>query len=64
MLTELSDIAEPYGVKIALEFVGHPQCTVNTFEQAYDIVNTVNRDNVGLVLTVSTFMQWVQILKA
>ncbi|QHZ45010.1 MULTISPECIES: 2-keto-myo-inositol isomerase [unclassified Bacillus (in: firmicutes)] len=49
VLTELSDIAEPYGVKIAVEFVGHPECTVNTFSQAYDILNTVNRDNVGLV---------------
>lgn len=49
VLKELSDIAEPYGVKIALEFVGHPQCTVNTFNQAYDIVETVNRENVGLV---------------
>ncbi|ASB91439.1 2-keto-myo-inositol isomerase [Bacillus sonorensis] len=49
VLTELSDIAEPYGVKIALEFVGHPQCTVNTFRQAYDIVSAVSRDNVGLV---------------
>ena len=50
VLKELSDLAEPYGVKIALEFVGHPQCTVNTFGQAYDIVEAVNRDNVGLVL--------------
>lgn len=50
VLTELSDIAEPYGVKIAVEFVGHPQCTVNTFGQAYDIVEAVNRENVGLVL--------------
>lgn len=50
VLKELSDIAEPYGVKIAVEFVGHPQCTVNTFGQAYDIVETVNRQNVGLVL--------------
>ncbi|WP_045513121.1 2-keto-myo-inositol isomerase [Bacillus amyloliquefaciens] len=49
VLTELSDIAEPYGVNIALEFVGHPQCTVNTFEQAYDIVDVVGRENVGLV---------------
>ncbi|MGM7723813.1 2-keto-myo-inositol isomerase [Metabacillus sp. Hm71] len=49
VLKELSDIAEPYGVKIAVEFVGHPQCTVNTFGQAYDIVETVNRENVGLV---------------
>jgi 2-keto-myo-inositol isomerase len=50
VLTELSDLAKPYGVKIALEFVGHPQCTVNTFGQANDIVETVNRENVGLVL--------------
>ncbi|MFD2215566.1 2-keto-myo-inositol isomerase [Metabacillus endolithicus] len=50
VLKELSDLAEPYGVKIALEFVGHPQCTVNTFGQAYDIVQTVDRQNVGLVL--------------
>jgi len=49
VLKELSDIAEPYGVKIAVEFVGHPQCTVNTFGQAYDIVQTVDRENVGLV---------------
>lgn len=50
VLTELSDIAEPYGMKIAVEFVGHPHCTVNTFGQAYDIVEAVNRENVGLVL--------------
>ncbi|WP_368658831.1 2-keto-myo-inositol isomerase [Metabacillus halosaccharovorans] len=50
VLKELSDLAKPYGVKIALEFVGHPQCTVNTFGQAYDIVEAVGRGNVGLVL--------------
>lgn len=50
VLKELSDIAEPYGIKIAVEFVGHPECTVNTFSQAYDIVEAVDRENVGLVL--------------
>jgi 2-keto-myo-inositol isomerase len=50
VLRELSDLAKPYGIKIAVEFVGHPQCTVNTFGQAYDIVEEVARDNVGLVL--------------
>lgn len=50
VLTELSALAEPYGIKVALEFLGHPQATVNTFSQGYDIVQTVNRDNVGLVL--------------
>ncbi len=49
VLKELSMIAEPYDVKIAVEFIGHPQATVNTFAQAYDIIQTVNRENVGLV---------------
>ncbi|WP_167629941.1 sugar phosphate isomerase/epimerase family protein [Listeria valentina] len=49
VLTELSNLAKPYGVKIAVEFIGIPENTVNTFEQAYEIVRTVDRDNVGLV---------------
>jgi len=50
VLRELSDLAAPYGIGVAVEFVGHPQCTVNTFGQAYDIVKAVDRANVGLVL--------------
>lgn len=50
VLTELSDLAKPYDIKIAVEFIGHPQCTVNTFSQGYDIVQAVDCDNVGLVL--------------
>ena len=50
VLRELGAVAEPYGIRLAVEFVGHPQCTINTFGQAYDIVKAVNRDNVGLVL--------------
>ncbi|GMA60803.1 2-keto-myo-inositol isomerase [Alicyclobacillus fastidiosus] len=50
VLRELSDLAAPYGVKIAVEFIGHPQCTVNTFGQAYEIITVVDRENVGLVL--------------
>ncbi|MCL6600471.1 MAG: 2-keto-myo-inositol isomerase [Alicyclobacillus macrosporangiidus] len=50
VLKELSDIATPYGVKIAVEFIGHPECTVNTFGQCYDIVQLVDRENVGIVL--------------
>ncbi|GAE27973.1 inosose isomerase [Halalkalibacter wakoensis JCM 9140] len=49
VLTQLSDLAEPYGVKIALEFIGIPENTVNTFAQAYEIVKEIDRDNVGLV---------------
>jgi 2-keto-myo-inositol isomerase len=50
VLHELADIAEKYSIRLAIEFVGHPQCTINTFGQAYDIVQAVNRNNVGLVL--------------
>ncbi len=49
-LHELAELAEPYGVKLALEFVGYPNCSVNTLGQAYDIVQEVNRPSVGLVL--------------
>ena len=49
-LNDLADIAEKYGVKLAYEFVGYPSCSVNTFGQTYDIIKTLNRDSVGLVL--------------
>lgn len=50
VLNELADIAKEYDVKLAYEFVGYPNCSVNTFGQTYDIVQAVNRDNVGMVL--------------
>jgi len=50
VLHELSDIAAPYGMKLAFEFVGYPSCSVNTLEQAYDIVAAADRENVGFVL--------------
>ncbi|MCM3729409.1 sugar phosphate isomerase/epimerase [Neobacillus cucumis] len=49
VLTHLSDLAKPYGVKIAMEFIGIQENTVNTFAQAYSIVKAIDRDNVGLV---------------
>ena len=50
VLLELSDIADKYSMKLAFEFVGYPNCTVNNFAHAYEIVETVNRDNVGIVV--------------
>ena len=50
VLREMSDISAPYGMQLAFEFVGYPACSVNTLEQAYDIVAAVDRDNVGFVL--------------
>lgn len=37
-------------MKLAFEFVGYPNLCVNTFGQAYDIVEAVDMDNVGIVL--------------
>lgn len=49
-LNILADIAAKHDTKLAFEFVGYPNCSVNTFGQAYDIVKAVNKDNVGVVL--------------
>ncbi|MCD8820664.1 isomerase [Staphylococcus gallinarum] len=50
VMTEFATLAEAYHIKIALEFLGAPYATVNTFQQAYDIVEDVAKPNVGLVL--------------
>jgi len=50
VLNDLADISDSYDVKLAYEFVGYPNCSVNTFGQTYDIVKAVNRDSVGMVL--------------
>lgn len=49
-LRQLSDAARPYGIKLALEYMGLPISSVKTFNQALDIVNEVGRDNVGILL--------------
>jgi 2-keto-myo-inositol isomerase len=49
-LRQLSDAARPYGVKLALEYMGVPASSVKTFKQALAIVNEVGRDNVGILL--------------
>lgn len=55
VIHDLAEIAQPFGMQLAFEFIGHPQCCVNTFAQGYDIVRTVSRENVGLVLDLFHF---------
>jgi 2-keto-myo-inositol isomerase len=50
ILRELSLIARPYGVRLAYEFLGFADCTVNSLAQCAAIVEKVARPNVGLVL--------------
>ena len=50
VLEELSRIAESFGVGLAFEFLGQPECSVRTLEDAARIVESLARPNVGLVL--------------
>lgn len=50
VLAELGHLAEQHGVALAFEFLGQPDCSVQTLEQANEIVEQLARPNVGLVL--------------
>jgi len=50
VMEELLEIAKPYGMKFAFEFCGSPSCSVNTFGQAYRLVQKLNNPDVGLIL--------------
>lgn len=50
VLRELSDIAAPYGAKLAFEPIGNRRWCVRTIHEAAEIIKAVNRDNVGLTL--------------
>jgi 2-keto-myo-inositol isomerase len=50
VLRELASIAERHGIALAFEFLGQKECSVQTLELAAEIVETVNRRNIGLVI--------------
>jgi 2-keto-myo-inositol isomerase len=50
VLRELASIAERHGVSLAFEFLGQPDCSVQTLDLAREIVEKVNRRNIGLVI--------------
>lgn len=49
-LRYLSDKVAPHGIRISLEFCGVPTCSINQFGTAYDVVEAVDRGNVGITL--------------
>jgi len=49
-LNILADIGKKYNVRLAVEFLGFEETSINTFGQCYDILEELNRDDVGLVL--------------
>ena len=50
VLNELCDIAAVSHVSLALEFLGQADCSVQNLDLAHEIVRTVNRKNLGLVI--------------
>ncbi len=50
VLNELADIAEPYGVSLAFEFLGQADCSVQTLDLCNEIVEKVDRKSVGNVI--------------
>jgi 2-keto-myo-inositol isomerase len=50
VLRELGAIADRHGVKLAFEFLGQTDCSVQTLDLANEIVSKVARPGVGLVI--------------
>jgi len=50
VLNELGEIAAKHGVGLGFEFLGQPDCSVQTLALANEIVGQVSRPNVGLVI--------------
>ena len=50
VLRELASIAEREGVALAFEFLGQKDCSVQKLDLADEIVEKVNRRNIGLVI--------------
>lgn len=50
VLNKLSDIAKPFGVKLAFEPIGDTRWCVRSLQQCLDIINEVDRENVGIAL--------------
>ena len=48
VLQELSEIAKPYGINLAFEFLGYGWCSVRTPRGAYEIILETARQNVGM----------------
>jgi 2-keto-myo-inositol isomerase len=50
-------------MRISLEFCGAPNCSINQFKTAYDVVEEVGRENVGITLDTFHFHEMCSDLK-
>ncbi|MDE3089821.1 MAG: sugar phosphate isomerase/epimerase, partial [Chloroflexota bacterium] len=54
-LRAMGEIAVPFGVNLAFEFLGFPWCSVQTVAQGWEIVKMTDRANVGMVIDTCHF---------
>jgi len=52
VLTELAELGDPYGMRLAFEPIGFADCTVRSIRHAWKIVQKADRKNIGLTLDV------------
>ena len=50
VLNDLGDIAHRYGVSLAFEFLGQTDCSVQTLDLAKEIIEIIDRPNIGVVI--------------
>jgi 2-keto-myo-inositol isomerase len=55
VLRDLSSIARFYGIKLSFEFLGFGWCSVRTPRAAFEIIQKVDRENIGLTLDAAHF---------
>lgn len=54
-LQALSDIAAPYGIRLAFEFIGYGGFSVRTPRGAWEIIQAAGRDDIGMVFDIAHF---------
>jgi 2-keto-myo-inositol isomerase len=55
VLRDLSNIAHLYGINLSFEFLGFGWCSVRTPRAAFEIIQKVDRDNIGLTIDAAHF---------
>jgi 2-keto-myo-inositol isomerase len=55
VLRDLSDIARLYNINLSFEFLGFGWCSVRTPRAAFEIIQKVERDNIGLTIDAAHF---------
>lgn len=55
VLRDMSDIASLYRIKLSFEFLGFGWCSIRTPRAAFEIIQKVDRDNVGMTVDAAHF---------